>query len=159
MRSFLLLAFAVTCSAGCGRLPVGLTPDVADVLRHADEFGLYSLDASPDVPADGESFHGHAVLGKLAVPPGKDRDWITANIDRGLVEKPERTVTRLGTRHGLRARRGEEVIDLVFDYGTYTVTIVTAGRTTTRPTSHTPMGLIEKTLFDAKVPLAGVSRR
>jgi hypothetical protein len=74
MRSTLLIAVALACAPGCVRPPSGLDPDLADLFRKADEFVMISLDPGPDDPAAAERFHGHVVLGKHAMPAGKDRD-------------------------------------------------------------------------------------
>src|ERR1043166_9667031 len=82
-----------------------------------------------------------------------------ANLDRGMVTKPNNLLNRLGTRHGLRVRRGEDLVECLFDYATYTVTFFRGEKATVRSTSDLPMQMIETTLFRAGVPLHGVKRR
>ena len=85
MRLLLAFALCTLVGTGCFSAINGLDPDVATTLREADEFTLYSLDYGT---AGGERFLGHAVLGKLPMPKGKDRNWLVENIEREWPTRP-----------------------------------------------------------------------
>jgi hypothetical protein len=155
----LIVAVVAACCGGCNSHIAGLDADLDDLMRHADGYVLYSLDPGPDDPAAAERFHGHVVLGKHPMPTGKDRDWLTANIDRALVTKPENYSTRRGERHGLHLRQGEQSVDILFDYTAYTMTVIRGEQKTSRPVSELPYWMIEKILFDAGISLKDVARR
>ena len=148
-RFALFLPFLSTL--GCVPASKSLPPAALDVLRNADTYELLALESADKQKAGAELFHGYAVRGKCAMPAKKDRDWLTANIERGLVDQPKPRQFRSPQVHGVRARRGDEPTDLLFEFDANKVTVFWEDTNRVYPTSDLPWWMIQKHLFDAGV--------
>ena len=151
---FARLTYLFSCLLflGCKPDPNPALPQAAtDVMRNADSYELFSLELVDNQKPAGELFQSYSVRGKCPVAVQKDREWITANIERGLAEPPTKRTYRWSQVYGVRAKRGESVVELLFDFDANNLTVYWDGLNRSYPTSTHVWWLIQKKLFDAGV--------
>jgi hypothetical protein len=104
------------------------------------------------IPDGMESFHGHAVLGKLEITNPAQQQTILEAMNRGLTEEdiPHKC---FNPRHGLRLQQGAEVQELVICFQCRQLFSYPSKDQGTIIISASPQPLFNKILSDAGVPL------
>jgi hypothetical protein len=150
-RLVLFALAAVAAGAGCFEKERNALPRHSrDVLEQSSQLEIFLLDPTPPREELADSFHGWKVLGKTAVADPGMRKWVAQNIIRGIVSEHGTAPGPLAPRHGVRARQGEDVVDLLCCTKTRTLTLYHGPLTFTTPTDDwLPAGLFDKILFDA----------
>lgn len=121
MRSRLPLALALALAA-CEPLSVTrdgrddavryqLPPGAIAILDHADELVLFALGDRDDEGAEGERFGDRPVLGRVELAE-HDRRYVASALYRGIHRAHGQALCFV-PHHGIRARRGDEVIELL----------------------------------------------
>jgi hypothetical protein len=82
-----------------------------NVLENGQEFTLFSLDPEPETKST-NTFHGLAVLGKVQIKHGVERRATLDALYGGVaLDGPEAMC--FNPRHGIHAKLGEQIEDLV----------------------------------------------
>lgn len=121
MRSRLPVALALALAA-CEPLSVTqdgrddavryqLPPGAIAILDHADELVLFALGDRDRGNGDGEHFGGRPVLGRVEVAD-RDRRYIASALYRAIHRAHGQALCFV-PHHGIRARRGDDVIELL----------------------------------------------
>ena len=90
--------------------------DLAEVLMQAEELELFAL--NPDWPTeetrnDPNAFHGYLVRGQATLTDREQRLGLLASFAQGDQENDSIVAACFNPRHGLRARHGDKVCDIV----------------------------------------------
>ncbi len=108
-----------TLAVGCLLPGSNKTPrPVAVVLDDPDSFILYSLEPDPlggtgeGKPA-ADSFHGHTILGQTEVKDMLTRRKLGTAFKRGVADHDGSVAACFIPHHGIRARKGDQTVDLV----------------------------------------------
>jgi hypothetical protein len=135
---------------------------VQEIVANAESFEILSLDPgrpgrTAAMPKDG--FHGWTVLGRTVITDAKQQKALVAALERGVAESdvPARC---FDPRHGVRAKRGKVVADLVICFECrHMVAFLDDKESGGALTSVTPKGLLDAALKEAKIPLASELKR
>ncbi len=99
---------------------VELSAEVRSVLESSDSFKLLALHPSPDTmrkeeesPAAAASLHGYEILGSYQIDSATDRRSAVEAIYEGIVANPGIAAGCFNPRHGVVAKKGSDVVDLV----------------------------------------------
>ena len=163
-----LVAWAV---AGCGgdsaedraarvraQIAKLLPSTVRAALERPDRLQLYSLHPYPhlyDEPViESEAFHGYKVIGQALVTEPSDREQLVEALYDGLSSSDGRVAACFHPRHGLRAVRGDHVVDLVICYECRQVDVVVDGKRTGHTTTSRPEHVFDAALRAFDLPQA-----
>lgn len=98
--------------SGCGN-DNEIPPAALKILQNADSFELLSLDPSRELrPADG-GFHGWKVLGSTTIKEAATRTKLLDALAKGVAENEGEVAGCFNPRHGIRAKKGQEIVELV----------------------------------------------
>ncbi|MCP3918791.1 MAG: hypothetical protein GY711_24860 [bacterium] len=101
--------------------PVPLSDDVVAVLRECEDLQVFATHPYPDVsagrlgPGD-EAFHGYKVLRSGPLVNQGARGQLIELVLQGVRESDGTVAECFNPRHGIRARRGEDVVELLICY-------------------------------------------
>ncbi len=138
------VALALAC-AGCKSEPPPVVPAAAPleradampaaphaVLAGADVLEIYALDPYPpraDGPPPGDLFHGWRIRGAAQLADEESIRALLALVYAGLEPSRGRRAGCFQPRHGIRARAGADVVDLVICYECITAEVHGPGDT------------------------------
>jgi hypothetical protein len=133
-----------------------LQPPIKEVLVNAKEIELFSLDPAVKAEEARTKFQGWAVLGSTTVTEKDARAKLVQEIETGIAE------SRYGEmafcfrpRHGVRAKFGEAMVDLVICFECSWVQVYVNGQgVRSEATKETPQKYLDELLTAAKVRLA-----
>jgi hypothetical protein len=134
-----------------------LPQSVREILAHADSLELLSLDpGGPGRPAAMplNAFHGWTVLGRTTIQDTTQRKAVVGAIDRGVAESGV-PAHCFEPRHGVRATRGQSVVELVICFECRQIESFVDGKAAgSALTSASPKAQLDGALREAKIPLA-----
>lgn len=140
--------------AGPGDDPYSKLPaNVSALLDEAESVELLSIDPGDRTSDPGTGFHGWKVLGRTTLRGAEGRRAIVGAIQRGVRETDD-AAGCFEPRHGLRATKGNRVVDLVICFSCRWIEVHDAGKTASVRTSATAKPAINGALRDAAVVLA-----
>lgn len=148
----LLLAFGVV-RGHAGDEHDRLPPAASNLLDEAGAIELISLDPRERPAGPGGSFHGWKVLGRAAIRDAAERRAIVASLGRAIGSAAE-VAGCFEPRHGLRATRGTQSLDLVICFSCRWVEAHFEGRTSSVRIADSPKSAFNKALREAGVKLA-----
>lgn len=94
-----------------------LTDDAKAVLEAPDTVELVALHPYPwdegEPASEEEAFHGYKVLGRADATDAVDARQAVALVYEAVAEHPDMYAACFNPRHGLRATKGDDVLDLV----------------------------------------------
>lgn len=144
--------------AGCLSTAGGKFPKpVAEALAAPDELVLYSLEPGKFGDKDGapNTFHGHTILGRTEVTDAKTQKRLVDALKRGVSDHDGSVAACFIPHHGLRVRKGDQVIDLVVCFKCAQVNVYENGtRGEGVLISTSPRATFNEVLKQAKVPLS-----
>jgi hypothetical protein len=123
------------------------------ILEKADRFELFSLDPNAPKLKPGQGFHGWKVLGKTPVKEKKVQEKIMSALARGIAEQRGAIADCFKPRHGIRAFRKKEKVDLVICFECYQVLVLGDKEATKVLTTRSPQPVFDRVLTRARVPL------
>jgi len=131
-----------------------LADDVQNILAHADEFTLWSIEGelSLNDQVTDTHFHGFRILGKTDVPEKSDRDELLSALYRGMQEQGGRAAC-FAPRHGISASIGNERVDLVICFECFTI-VAFGNAEQSLFVSDSPQDVFNRALKRADIPLA-----
>src|SRR5829696_4569024 len=156
------LAFATALAVGCAGTPADnkIPEGARAALEEADRFELLSVvpDRQPDRPED--DFHGWTVLGRTPVTDADTRSALVTALKKGAGENDGIAANCFNPRHGIRATRGDQMVDFVICFECLQVQVYAgAGRAGGFLTTASPQPAFDRVLREAGVPLAGAARK
>src|SRR5262245_8032731 len=101
-----------------------LPKSAGSILKKADRFELYSLDPNATKLKPGQSFHGWKGLGKTLIKGKKVQEKIMSALARGIAEQRGAIADCFKPRHGIRAVRKKEKVDLVICFECFQVLVL-----------------------------------
>jgi hypothetical protein len=135
--------------------PNRLPDAVRDVLANADTFELLSLNPDGGTTREPGHFWGWRVLGSIAVESPVTRDEVVAALKRGIAENEGWVADCFDPRHGIRAARGGESVELVVCFECAQVYIYPDGKWGGSVlVTGSPEPVFDRILSAAGVPLA-----
>jgi hypothetical protein len=155
-----VFAFAAALMLGCGGTPAGsqIPEGARAALEEADQFELLSLDPNPQPEKSGDDFRGWKVLGRTPVGDSDTRKELVAALTKGAGESDGMVAGCFNPRHGIRATREGEAVDLVICFECLQVQVYAgAGRAGSFLTTRSPQPVFDRVLREAGVPLAGAA--
>lgn len=138
----LLCGCANSCAEDKAKKPsqgfqVNMPADARALFQAAETLEIFataptSLGLPPDAsPAESEVFHGHAVVGHAIVSDAVDRKALVEALLGGIARHHSTMVACNEPRHGFRATRGTEHVDIHMSFGCLHGTLYSkAGRAT-----------------------------
>ena len=137
-----------------------LPDDSRSVLENCDKLTLYSLKPAYNFNTDGSAFqggfHDYPVLGKTEIPADR-RNEVLAQLYNGLAV-PDNFLSYacFCPRHGLRAEKGKQYVDLVICFSCQQMQVFTEKRPDQMTTgiSSEPRPAFDRILKDGKVKLS-----
>jgi len=122
-------------------------------LDQSSRLVLYSLEPIPMSPIPGrKTFHGYTILGQT--PVGQDnRNNLLSELYAGVAESPGLAAACFNPRHGIRASRKGETMDLVICFQCSQIHIHTSTEQRTITTSKNAQPYFNQVLRDARVKL------
>jgi hypothetical protein len=136
-------------------LPNRLPESFREVLQNADLFELLSLDPNAMPTREPGHFWGWRVLGLTAVEPPAARQEVFAALERGIAENTGWVAACFDPRHGIRARRGDQLVELVVCFRCSQVYLYADGKWDGSVLiTHSPEAVFDRVLSAAGVPLA-----
>lgn len=145
--------------AGCLSMAESKLPKtVAEALAAPDEFILYSLE--PGKPgakddADAKTFHGHTILGQTEVMDAKTQKKLVDAFHRGVSDHDGSVAACFIPHHGVRVRKGKQVVDLVVCFKCAQVNVYENDKKSEGVLISTaPRATFNEVLKQAKVPLS-----
>lgn len=133
------------------------SPDVLSILKGCDRLTLYSLDPEKranDTATDTITFHKFANLGQTEIVGNKAKSELIAALQRGMDENSTQSMMCFNPRHGIRATRGDESVDILICFECLQMEVFTGKSRFWYRTSGTPQTFLDSLLTDAKVKLA-----
>jgi hypothetical protein len=129
-----------------------LAAESKNVLENAEVLELLSLDPVPLKEHPEEGFHGYAILGAVKLNDSVKRKALLRALYAGITNSDGSVAACFNPRHGLRAKLGSEVVELVICFECHQIeTHATNGRSVLTDASAQPV--FDKALTDAGVPL------
>ncbi len=120
---------ALSLAMGCSSAKPGQIPAIGNkipqsarvVLEGADSLEIMALHPSPYMeegqPTPGkDDFRGYKILGSAQVTLPSNRDGILSAVYRGILASDGMVAACFNPRHGIRATKGKETVDLVICY-------------------------------------------
>jgi len=170
-----LLILVIVTSISCTKEPTAnfrgdnaLSAAAQEILRSPEVFWLYSLDP---VPADQrltpqpppstnappvrmkEIFHGHEVLGRAEIKDKTQQAALIKELDLGIKEGKGPPPACFNPRHGIRAVKGDQSVDLVICFECISIREYTSAERSIY-TSPKPQKAFNDALLREKLPLA-----
>lgn len=104
--------------AGCSSSETNRLPSRAETtLRGAERMELFALDPTPLSMSGGapdtEKLHGYAITGHASLDDAAQRKQLADLILRGIHDSDGRVAACFNPRHGIRAVRADETLELV----------------------------------------------
>jgi hypothetical protein len=130
-----------------------LPKSARSILEKADRFELFSLDPNAPKLKPGQGFHRWKVLGKTLIKEKKLQETIMSALARGIAEQPGAIADCFKPRHGIRAVRRKEHVDLVICFECFQVLVLGEKEASKVLTTRSPQPVFDKVLTQAKVPL------
>lgn len=122
---------AALSSAACSVLP----PKAGDVARHAEAFEILALNPRGDAPVgEAESFFGHPITARAKVTDPAAQQRIMDIVEKGMGQWATEAKC-FNPRHGIRAVRGGDKVEIAICYECKNAEISVGGETT-----HTTTG-------------------
>jgi hypothetical protein len=160
MLRILLVLIGISLLAGCRGEPANRLPEDPDQLI------LYSIDGpsyykhegelTPD-QAKGEILHGYPVLGKVEITDREQRHLVVAAIKDAVRDKDKSPAACFIPRHAILSMKDGESVDLIICFQCHQYKEYRQDKpfpVGTRLISSSAQTLLDKTLTDARVPLA-----
>lgn len=136
-------------------VPRRLPEAVRDVLAHADRFELVSLNPDGGPTREEGRYWGWRVLGSTVVGSPTDRQELLAALETGIAENTGWVAACFDPRHGIRASRGGDSLDLVVCFECAQIYIYSDGkRAESVLVSGSPEPVFDRILTAAGVELA-----
>lgn len=135
-----------------------LTSSTIRSLEQADEWVLYSLNPisiealQPEDPRPEEVFHDFPVLGKTVIKDPSATLKLLRALNSGIANFDGMAANCFNPRHGIRAKLGSEVVDLVICFECQQIVIHATNRESVL-TDDSAKPVFDKALTDAGVPL------
>jgi hypothetical protein len=123
------------------------------LLDEADAIELISLDPRERPARPGESFHGWKVLGRAAIGDGAEGRAIIAALKRAI-GSAEEVAGCFEPRHGLRATKGGQSLDLVICFSCRWIESHFQGTSSSVRIADSPKSAFNKALREAGIKLA-----
>lgn len=171
MKKF-ILAFSVVSSALFLLLWLTFAPSYVinsglttqrKILENNQQFILYSLDPSSRYSVSTiatetrksvkEKFHNYDVLGKTRITNPAIKAKLVEALESGIDEGGSAGMMCFDPRHGIRAVRGDQTVDLVICFECQKISVYTNRSSGTAYTSSSPRKDFNDVLVDAKIPL------
>lgn len=129
------------------------------ILESADTFVLLSLDPVPkhfreDAWKIEDAFHNYPVLGRTTITNKTERSNLLNSLLKGIREADGSMAPCFNPRHGIRATRGGQMVDLVICFECLRTDVHLNGKQTN--SVHTTAA--PKTIFDRALDKAGISK-
>jgi hypothetical protein len=135
--------------------PNRLPEAVREVLADADRLELLSLDPKGGATPEPGRFWGWRVLGSTAIELPEVRQEVFTALERGIAENQGWMAFCFDPRHGIRAARGVELVELVVCFECSQVQIYTDGKWDGSVLiMGSPEPVFDRVLSAAGVPLA-----
>lgn len=131
------------------RLPEGAKA----ILEQVDQLEVWSLHPEPPEGQVAEKFHRCAVLGKTVVNNAEMRGKVIAAVHKGVAES-QGVAGCFKPRHGIRATRNGQTVDLVICFECLWMDVHVGGKHFAVWTSPSPELILDRVLGDAQVRLA-----
>jgi hypothetical protein len=127
------------------------------ILNEADQLELLSLDPDQEKEAK-DKFHGWNVLGKTGIKDKKAREGVVSAVSKGVKESDGTRANCFEPRHGIRATKEKQTVDLVICFECLSVEIYLDGGNKREgdpiAITKSPETALDKVLRDAGVNLA-----
>jgi hypothetical protein len=148
VRCLAALTLALVLTPAAPALPA----ETRKLLDKADSVELLSLD--PMVPEEKkQGFHGYKVLGVLKLEKKADREKLLKALYKGIDDSDGSVAGCFIPRHGIRAKVGGKVIELVICFQCHSMNVSVDGKRSSVLTAPGPAPTFNKLLKDAKIPL------
>jgi hypothetical protein len=143
--------------------PVYLPPDAQTLLANADAFTLFSINPEPDSDHNAtNTFESHEILGQLEIQSKDTRMELIDALNKGISAEnrflwpgPRALPTCFNPRHGIRAKKSGETIELLICFECKQIYIKSSSATNQLfLTTREPAATFNNILKDAGVPLA-----
>lgn len=95
---------------------------IKDTLNTADTFEFYSLEPSK-ISINDEKFHGWVILGKVIIKDD-DKKLIIDSLYKSIEDSDGVSARCFSPRHGIRAKKGDEIIDILVCFECYKILII-----------------------------------
>jgi hypothetical protein len=149
-----VLLVAGLALAGPGDDPYSKLPaTVSALLDEADSVELLSIDPGERISDPSAGFHGWKVLGRTTLRNDAGRRAIVLAIQRGVGEADD-AAGCFEPRHGLRATKGNKVVDFVICFSCRWIEVHDGGQSAFVRTTASAKPAINRALRDAAVVLA-----
>lgn len=134
--------------------------DAWNIVDSADRIILLSLNPNPIRDADGEVdevlcsdavFHGHNVIGQLEVHDAGNRSELIKTIHHDILDSPIRPARCFIPHHGVRAIKGQQILDLVICFSCSLFMAYPPGVVTRSTISRNSRHLLDSLLLNAGV--------
>jgi hypothetical protein len=123
-----------------------------DILENGEEFTLYSLDPSAKTNANpANNFYNYSILGKVQIKDPKERQALL-NALYGGMDMDGRQSKCFEPRHGIRAKKGDQVADLVICFQCRGIYLSASEEQLS--VTQTPAPTFNRILTAAQIPLA-----
>jgi hypothetical protein len=130
-----------------------LDSTVERVLEQAESLELLSL--QPDfLEKDAAGFHGKKILGRVEFESRRDRSNLVQAIQKGIADSDGSSALCFIPRHGVRAKRGNQTVDLVICFQCSQIQVHFENQTSTVLTTGHAKELLNELLTAAGIPLA-----
>jgi hypothetical protein len=131
-------------------------PDQArEILEKATQFELLSIGSGPYTKNPPEDFHGWNVIGKTTVNDADARKQLVAAMEKGVEENKGDSMKCFDPRHGARVTHNGMTADFVICFQCFQAIVYVAGGKEQRfLITDSPAPVFNRTLRDAKIPLA-----
>jgi len=160
MISVIGLAFALAVSSWSAMGANGLPSSVETVLEKSEQLELLSLDPLITKAPPKEAFHGWRVLGTTTIKDSRLRTEIVAAMRNGIAEFQYPVAACFNPRHGIRAKSGDTIVDLVICFECRQIeAYANDKRSGGALTAPSPQSFLDQVLRDAQIPLASKPER
>jgi hypothetical protein len=146
-----------TCSNTFGQTvspATHLPQNVQTMLENADTFTLFSLNPDPDIRHQAkEDFQDYEILGQLNIPSRATRTKLIDALNEGIAASDQTANMCFNPRHGIRAKKGNETVELLICFECRQIEITSPWVTNTLLTTPDPWPTFNKVLKTAGIPL------
>jgi hypothetical protein len=130
-------------------------PDQARaILEKASQFELLSIGHGPSTKNPTDDFHGWPVIGKTTIKDSNSRNRLVTALEKGVEENKGDSMKCFNPRHGIRVTHDGMTADFVICFECFQVMVYVAGEKERFLITASPAPVFNRTLQDAKVPLA-----
>jgi hypothetical protein len=123
-----------------------------DILEHAEQFELFSLNPEYQRRPGILDFHGYRVLRQISIASLETRGQLISALERGVHENQGATALCFNPRHGIRAVRKGRTADFVICFECLQVQVTGEGAGGFL-VSNSPKPVFDKVLREAHGPL------